>query len=72
MCGGGADGHAPFLVRQVTDKEAFKMCKRLAVEEGICCGGSTGLNVCAAVRLANETEEDGATIVTILCDLGVK
>lgn len=57
---------------QVTDKEAFKMCKRLAVEEGICCGGSTGLNVCAAVRLANETEEEGATIVTILCDLGVK
>jgi cysteine synthase len=57
---------------QVSDKDAFKMCKTLARTEGICCGGSTGLNVCAAIQLANETEQDNAVIVTILCDLGVK
>ena len=56
---------------QVTDLEAFQTCRDLACKEGICVGGSAGLNVAAAIRLANEATEP-CVIVTILCDLGVK
>jgi len=55
----------------VTDKDAFAMCKKLAQREGIFVGGSAGLNVHAAVELANKVEGP-ATIVTLLCDNGVK
>merc|ERR1711998_462268 len=55
----------------VTDNDAFKMCHRMARREGILAGGSSGLNVHAAVTLANQLEEPGV-IVTILCDTGIK
>jgi len=55
----------------VTDEEAFQMCHRLARTEGLFVGGSSGLNVHAAVTLANSLDEP-ATIVTILCDTGIK
>ena len=58
-------------VVQVTDKEAFSMCRTLACTEGILVGGSAGLNVHAAVQLANSMEEP-CTIVTVLCDMGIK
>lgn len=58
-------------VIQVTDKDAFTMARLLAKEEGILAGGSSGVNVWAAVELA-KTLKDPATIVTILPDGGIK
>jgi len=58
-------------MERITDTESFEMCQRLATSEGILVGGSAGLNVAAAVKVANESEEP-AVIVTILCDLGIK
>ena len=55
----------------VTDADAFATCSRLCREEGIWPGGSSGLNVFAALRLA-ETIEGPCTIVTVMPDLGVK
>lgn len=55
----------------VTDQDAFRMCHRMCREEGVLAGGSAGLNVCAAVEIANRASEP-CTIVTILCDSGVK
>jgi len=47
------------------------MCKRLASEEGIFGGASTGLNVVAAIKIASELGP-GKRIVTLCCDNGVK
>jgi cysteine synthase A len=47
------------------------MCRRLAKEEGVFCGGSTGLNVAGAVELAKEMGA-GQRIVTLACDSGLK
>jgi len=60
---------------QVTDKDAFKMCRMLSEQEGLMCGGSTGVNVHAAVELAKTLDLKGdekATIVCIAPDSGVK
>ena len=54
----------------VTAAEAGTMAKRLAREEGILCGISAGGNVAAAVRLAGLPENEGKTIVTVICDTG--
>jgi len=56
---------------QVTDKQAFSTVRRLAREEGILAGGSTGANVWAAIEIA-KTLTKPATIVTIACDGGLK
>ena len=53
----------------VTDIEAMEMSRRLAREEGLLCGISSGTNVAAAVRLARELGP-GKTVVTILPDTG--
>lgn len=53
----------------VTDIEAMEMARRLAREEGLMCGISSGTNVVAAVRLARELGP-GKTVVTILPDTG--
>ncbi len=52
----------------VQDDEAFDMARRLAAEEGIFAGISSGAAVAGAVRLAQEMQE--GTIVTIICDRG--
>ena len=56
--------------RQVSDRDAFSMARRLAREEGILVGGSAGLNVALAVEIAREIDDPSACIVTILCDTG--
>lgn len=56
-------------VSVVTDEEALEMSKRLAREEGLLCGISSGSNVVAAIRLAEKLGK-GKTVVTILPDTG--
>ena len=45
------------------------MARRLAAEEGLLAGGSTGLNVVGAIELAQELGR-GHTVVTLACDTG--
>jgi cystathionine beta-synthase len=56
--------------RQVPDRVSLMMARRLAREEGILAGGSTGLNVALAMDIAREVDDPSALIVTILCDTG--
>jgi cysteine synthase A len=53
----------------VSDKEAIETARRLASEEGIMCGISSGSNVAAAIRLAKRLGK-GKTVVTVLPDTG--
>ena len=53
----------------VTDEEALDVSKRLAREEGLLCGISSGSNVAAAMRLAKKLGP-GKRVVTILPDTG--
>jgi cysteine synthase A len=55
---------------QVTNDEAFAMARRLAKEEGLLVGISTGANVTAALQLAKRPENKGKMIVTIACSTG--
>ncbi|MGO8836096.1 MAG: cysteine synthase A [Limisphaerales bacterium] len=55
---------------QVTNDDAFAMARRLAKEEGILVGISTGANVAAAIELAKRPENKGKLIVTIACSTG--
>jgi len=56
---------------QIPDEEALPICFDLLKEEGLCLGGSSGINVAGAIRLAQELGP-GKTIVTILCDSGIR
>jgi cystathionine beta-synthase len=56
--------------RQVPDRTAFTMARRLAREEGILVGGSAGLNVWLALEIARELDDPASLVVTILCDTG--
>jgi cysteine synthase A len=58
-------------IEHVTSDEAFDMSLRLAREEGLFGGASTGANVTAAIRVAKHLGA-GATVVTVLCDTGTK
>lgn len=58
-------------VIQVPDKGAFLTCRKLATDEGILAGGSSGANVWAALEIARK-QTTPATIVTIAPDAGVK
>ncbi|MFI4986352.1 MAG: PLP-dependent cysteine synthase family protein [Alphaproteobacteria bacterium] len=58
-------------IEQVSTEEAVAMALRLAREEGLFAGTSTGANVIAALRLAERLGPD-ATIVTVMCDTGMK
>jgi cysteine synthase len=59
---------APF---QIHDEEAVTICFQLLKEEGLCLGGSSGINVAGAARLARQLGP-GHTIVTVLCDYGTR
>ncbi|MGQ0834817.1 MAG: PLP-dependent cysteine synthase family protein [Gammaproteobacteria bacterium] len=58
-------------IEQVSTEEAVAMTLRLAREEGLFAGTSTGGNVIAALRLAKQLGPD-ATVVTVMCDTGMK
>ncbi|MBO6725126.1 MAG: cysteine synthase A [Rhizobiaceae bacterium] len=65
------DGFTPDFSFQVPDEEALPIVFNLVQEEGLCMGGSTGINIAGAIRLARELGP-GHTIVTILCDYGTR
>ncbi len=56
-------------VINVTDAESFELARQLGRQEGIFCGGSTGTNLAAALRVARDLNED-AIVVFIVCDTG--
>lgn len=58
-------------IREVSTEEAASMALRLAREEGLFAGTSTGGNVVVALRLAEQLGPE-ATIVTVMCDSGMK
>jgi cysteine synthase A len=58
-------------IEPVSTDEALAMALRLAREEGLFAGTSTGANVVAALRLADELPP-GSTVVTVMCDTGMK
>lgn len=74
---GIGDGVIPGILNQdiysevviISDEEALSTSKRLAREEGLMCGISSGTNVAAAIRLAKKLGR-GKTVVTILPDTG--
>ncbi|EMI41569.1 MULTISPECIES: cysteine synthase A [Pirellulaceae] len=57
-------------VVQIDDEDAFTWGRRLAKEEGIVAGISSGANMCAAAQIAARPEMKGKRIVTIMCSLG--
>jgi cysteine synthase A len=58
-------------IERVSTEEAIDMALRLAREEGVFAGTSTGGNLVAALRLAEDLGP-GATVVTVMCDTGMK
>ena len=58
-------------IRVVAEADARAMARRLAREEGILAGTSTGLNVCGAIELAKEIGPEGI-VVTVAVDSGLK
>ena len=54
----------------ISDDEAGEMARRLAREEGLLAGISSGANAAAAVKIAARQENKGRNIVTVLCDTG--
>ncbi|MBN9571073.1 MAG: cysteine synthase A [Alphaproteobacteria bacterium] len=56
---------------QIPEEEALPIICDLLEKEGLCMGGSTGINIAAAIRMARDLGP-GHTIVTILCDYGTR
>lgn len=56
--------------RTVSDGDAMRVARRLAVEEGLFVGGSSGLIAHAALEIAREVDDPDAFVVTLLCDWG--
>jgi cysteine synthase A len=61
----------PDFSYRIPDEEALPIIFDLVQEEGLCLGGSTGINIAGAIRLARDLGP-GHTIVTILCDYGMR
>ena len=58
----------PYLI---PDEEAVPLIFDILEHEGLCLGGSSGINIAGAIRLAKDLGK-GATIVTVLCDYGTR
>jgi cysteine synthase A len=56
---------------EISDEEALPLIFDLVEHEGLCMGGSTGINIAGAIRMARELPR-GSTIVTILADYGTR
>ena len=65
------DGFTPDMSYQIPDEEALPVVFDMLEHEGLCLGGSSGVNVAGAIRMAKEMGP-GHTIVTILCDYGTR
>ena len=65
------EGFTPDFSYQIPDAEALPIIFDLLLLEGLCLGGSTGINVAGAIRLARDLGP-GHTIVTLLCDGGAR
>jgi len=63
------EGIRPDMAWRIPDSEALPVVFDLLAEEGLCLGGSSGINVAGAIRMAREMGP-GHTIVTVLCDYG--
>ncbi len=55
----------------IPDEEAIPLVFDILEHEGLCLGGSSGINIAGAIRLAKDLGK-GATIVTVLCDYGTR
>jgi len=65
------EGFTPDLCYKIPDTEALPIVFDLLANEGLCLGGSSGINMAGAVRMARDMGP-GHTIVTILCDYGTR
>lgn len=65
------EGFTPDFAYQIPDEEALPVVFDLLEHEGLCVGGSSGINVAGAMRMAREMGP-GHTIVTVLCDYGTR
>jgi cysteine synthase A len=65
------EGIRPDMSWTVPDAEALPIVFDLLKDEGLCLGGSSGINVAGAIRMAREMGP-GHTIVTVLCDYGTR
>jgi cysteine synthase A len=68
---GNLEGFAPDMAWTIPDAEALPILFDLAANEGLCLGGSSGINIAGAIRMAREMGP-GRRIVTILCDHGAR
>ncbi len=65
------EGFTPDFACRIPDAEALPVVFDLLADEGLCLGGSSGINVAGAIRMARDMGP-GHTIVTILCDYGTR
>jgi cysteine synthase A len=63
------EGFRPDYSYRIPDSEALPLVFEMLQDEGICLGGSSGINIAGAIRMAKDMGP-GHTIVTILCDYG--
>jgi len=66
---GNADMKIIDEIINITDRESFELARQLSRTEGIFCGGSTGTNFAAALKVAKNLDENGL-VVFIVCDTG--
>ncbi|MFW2586775.1 cysteine synthase A [Sagittula sp. SSi028] len=65
------EGFTPDFCWRIADKEALPIVFDLLQDEGLCLGGSSGVNIAGAIQMARELGP-GHTIVTVLCDYGTR
>jgi cystathionine beta-synthase len=66
---GNADMGVVDEIINVTDRESFELARQLSRHEGIFCGGSTGTNFAAALKVSKDLDES-SIVVFIVCDTG--